>query len=50
MKNSKGSRKLNFMRIRNNVFMHRQIERRNGRIFMRAKTRPLIILRSAGNG
>lgn len=37
--------KLNFMGIKNNIFRHRQIEKRNGRIFMRAKKRGLCIVR-----
>jgi hypothetical protein len=43
----KGSKKLNFMKTKDNIFMHRQIEMRNGLVFMRLKIRPFICIRGA---
>ncbi|MBD3313777.1 hypothetical protein GF345_05015 [Candidatus Woesearchaeota archaeon] len=40
--------KFNYMKIRNNVFTWRQIERKDGMTFMRAKSRPFISIREAG--
>lgn len=42
--------KLNFMKIKGNVFRHRQIESRNGLFFMRMKQRGLVIIRRMKNG
>jgi len=41
--------KLNFMKIKNNIFRHRQIERRNNLLFMRMKQRSLLIVRRVEN-
>ncbi len=37
--------KLNFMGIKDNIFRHRQIEKRDARIFMRIKKRAVVIIR-----
>ncbi|MFC1800733.1 hypothetical protein ACFLYT_01620 [Nanoarchaeota archaeon] len=37
--------KFNYCKIKGLVYYHRQIERRNGRIFMRMKKRPLCIVK-----
>ncbi|MBU0536471.1 MAG: hypothetical protein KKE20_05870 [Nanoarchaeota archaeon] len=37
--------KFNYMKIRNNVFFWKQIEKRGDLIFMRAKVRPFISIR-----
>lgn len=41
--------KFNFMKIKNNIFRHRQIERRNNLLFMRMKQRSLLIVRRVEN-
>ena len=40
--------KFNYMKIRNNIFTWRQIEKRDGMTFMRAKSRPFISIRGDG--
>lgn len=42
--------KLNFMGIKDNIFRHRQIEKRDGRIFMRMKNRGFVTVKHIGNG
>jgi len=37
--------KLNFIKIKNLVRYHKQVETRNGLIFMRMKKRPLIFIK-----
>ena len=42
--------KLNFMKIKDNMFRHRQIEKRDGRIFMRLKQRSMVFVRNISGG
>lgn len=42
--------KLNFMKIKNNIFRHRQIERKDGRVFMRMKQRGVVFVRDMSEG
>lgn len=42
--------KLNFMGIKNNIFRHRQIEKKNGLVFMRMKNRGFIAIKYAKEG
>jgi hypothetical protein len=37
--------KLNFIKVKNLVRYHKQVETRNGLIFMRMKKRPLVFIR-----
>ncbi|MFO8016200.1 MAG: hypothetical protein R6U32_03785 [Candidatus Woesearchaeota archaeon] len=37
--------KFNFMKINGNYFRHRQIERKDGRTFMRMKQRGVVVVR-----
>lgn len=37
--------KINFMKIRDNIMIHRQIERRDEAVFMRMKMRPMVFIR-----
>lgn len=39
--------KLNFIKIKNLVRYHKQVETRNGLVFMRMKKRPLIFIKDA---
>jgi len=49
MQHGANKMKFNFMKIKGNVFRHRQIERRDGLFFMRMKQRGLIIMRRMKN-
>ena len=42
--------KLNYMRMKKNVLTWRQVERRDGRTFMRMKSRPYISVRGPEKG
>ncbi|MCX8147493.1 MAG: hypothetical protein N3D84_03430 [Candidatus Woesearchaeota archaeon] len=37
--------KMNFMKVKRNIFRWKQIEKRNGMIFMRIKQRPFIVIK-----
>ena len=37
--------KFNFMKVKGNILRHRQIENRDGLVFMRLKQRAIIIVR-----
>ncbi|MBS3157764.1 hypothetical protein J4206_00580 [Candidatus Woesearchaeota archaeon] len=40
----------NFCKIRGNAFIQKQIEHRNGRVYMRSKKRNLILIKHRGEG
>ncbi len=53
-KNNSGSkiaadRMFNFCKIKGNAFIQKQIEHRNGRVFMRSKKRNLILIKHRGD-
>lgn len=49
MINNRNNNKLNFMKIRNNVLTWRQIETRDGRLFMRVAVRPVLSIKRYQN-
>ena len=42
-------RKFNFCKIKGNAFIQKQIEHRNGRVYMRSKKRNLIFIKHRGD-